>query len=98
MLKQVIHWIGIIIGIIIALIIVAGVIIYFRSSALVAQAHSAPDDAITIPTDEAALARGKYLATTVTVCVDCHGENFAGGIVVDDPALGRIVAPNLTTG
>ncbi len=53
---------------------------------------------MTVPADEAVLARGRYLAEHVSVCVDCHGEDFGGGVVVDDPAIGYAPAPNLTTG
>ncbi len=48
--------------------------------------------------DGALLERGRHLVEHVTVCVDCHGDDLGGGVVVDDPALGRIVAPNLTAG
>ena len=41
-----------------------------------------PAQAVTLPTSPEALARGKYLAEHVTVCVDCHSERdwtrFAG--------------------
>jgi cytochrome c553 len=35
---------------------------------------------------------------TVRGCVDCHGENLAGRVMIDDPALGRVVTANLTNG
>ncbi|HSG47710.1 MAG TPA: hypothetical protein VLA43_07870, partial [Longimicrobiales bacterium] len=31
-------------------------------------------------------------------CVDCHGGDFGGRILIDDLVVGRIVAPNLTRG
>lgn len=30
--------------------------------------------------------------------MDCHGQNLAGGPFIDDPAIGRIYAANLTAG
>ncbi|HSM35959.1 MAG TPA: cytochrome c [Longimicrobiales bacterium] len=35
---------------------------------------------------------------TVHGCVECHGEDLGGGVLTDDPAFGRIIAPNLTSG
>lgn len=49
-------------------------------------------------TDSASLARGEHLATAIGKCADCHGADFGGSVVVDDPALGRVAAPNLTRG
>jgi mono/diheme cytochrome c family protein len=69
-----------------------------RSEQLVNQTFHTPDVSITVPTDAASIERGHHLTTVVADCTGCHGSNFAGGIVIDDPALGRIVAPNLTSG
>ncbi|MFC5576613.1 c-type cytochrome [Lysobacter niabensis] len=43
----------------------------------------------------AALQRGKHLFDT-RGCGDCHGPQGAGRVMIDDPALGRIVTSNLT--
>jgi mono/diheme cytochrome c family protein len=42
--------------------------------------------------------RGKHLVEARYACTECHGANFAGGTMVDDPALGRLLGPNLTSG
>src|SRR2546430_1874526 len=57
-----------------------------------------PREAISIPTDITSIQRGQHLASAVAACIDCHGRALAGKIFIDDPALGRIVAPNLTPG
>lgn len=57
-------------------------------------ARRAPEPA----TDSASLARGEHLATAIGKCADCHGADFGGSVVIDDPALGRVAAPNLTRG
>jgi cytochrome c553 len=46
----------------------------------------------------AALERGKHLVEARYGCAECHGRDFAGGVMVDDPAIGRILGPNLTRG
>ena len=57
-----------------------------------------PRETIAVPTDISSIQRGQHLASAVAACVDCHGPSLAGKIFVDDPALGRIVSPNLTRG
>lgn len=98
MSSKILRWLGIALGSLLLLILVAIIGIYFRSNAVVTKVYATPNDAVVVATDAQLIERGRYLANYVSVCVDCHGENFQGGIVVDDPALGRIVAPNLTTG
>jgi len=56
-----------------------------------------PVEAIPIPTDEAAIAYGKHIATT-RYCGSCHGDNLAGGYLMNEPVLAVIPAPNLTSG
>jgi mono/diheme cytochrome c family protein len=45
-----------------------------------------------------AIERGRHLVESRYVCGDCHGTNFAGGVMIDDPMIGRALGPNLTGG
>jgi mono/diheme cytochrome c family protein len=45
-----------------------------------------------------ALARGKHLVEARYACGACHGASFGGGVMLDDPAIGRILGPNITSG
>lgn len=56
-----------------------------------------PIEAIAIPSDVAALSHGEHIATT-HYCGYCHGDNLAGGFLVNEAALAVIPAPNLTAG
>jgi mono/diheme cytochrome c family protein len=47
---------------------------------------------------ERAIERGRHLVTARYACVECHGENFGGGVMVDAFPLGRLLGPNLTSG
>ncbi len=47
---------------------------------------------------ERAVARGSHLVKSFYACAECHGDDFGGGVMVDDPALGRLLGPNITTG
>ncbi len=80
--------------------ILAGVI-RIRSDAVVERVHSVPEDALrSQPGPEApdAIARGRHLAKVISQCDFCHGRDFSGERVVDDPWLGRLHAANLTPG
>lgn len=56
------------------------------------------DPTLEIPNDSAAVNRGRHLVTAVAACTSCHGSDLGGGIVIDQPLLGRFVAANLTAG
>lgn len=47
---------------------------------------------------ERAVARGKHLVDAFYACGECHGADFGGGVMVDDPAIGKILGQNLTLG
>lgn len=45
-----------------------------------------------------AIARGQHYVESRAACSDCHGADFGGSVVVDNPVLGRWVAPNISRG
>jgi cytochrome c5 len=47
---------------------------------------------------ERARERGKHLVEARFVCVECHGRDFTGATMIDDPAMGTWSGPNLTGG
>ena len=47
--------------------------------------------------DDASLARGKYLFQS-RGCGECHGDNGAGKLLIDDPGGLRVWTPNITAG
>ncbi|MSP13255.1 MAG: c-type cytochrome [Chloroflexi bacterium] len=97
-MRKVFKWIGMVLGALSGLVVVAGIIIYFASESKTNQTFTTPNINIAVPAGAAPIARGQYLLNAVTLCENCHGENLAGSIVTDNPGIGRVVAPNLTTG
>lgn len=71
------------------------VAIFFGSIALGISALRGPLGAQT--DDAPSVERGRYVATVLAGCADCHGANYAGGRAF---TRGRVTvyAPNLTTG
>jgi cytochrome c553 len=59
--------------------------------------HGAAHPAITFADDEATRARGEHLARTLGGCAHCHGDDFGGRVMADEPVF-HLVAPNLTRG
>lgn len=64
----------------------------------VTQPRQVTATAIPIPTDAAALDRGRHLAEVVTNCTNCHGDDYSGREMADNFWLGRLWSANLTPG
>jgi mono/diheme cytochrome c family protein len=82
----------------VALILAAAAAVYGFSEARYRKQYDVALPPVAIPTDSASIARGSHLVRSFGGCIECHGENLAGKVVVDDPALGRLYASNLTRG
>jgi mono/diheme cytochrome c family protein len=81
----------------VVLVLAAATAVYGLTSRDLGERFEVPSHALVIPTDSASIADGKRLAT-IKGCVDCHGESLRGRIVLGDPAVGRLSAPNRTLG
>jgi mono/diheme cytochrome c family protein len=55
-------------------------------------------DSATVLARAQAIERGRHLVESRYACIECHGTNFGGGVMVDDPMLGQFLGPNITTG
>lgn len=86
------------IGTLVVLIAVLGGFVVMKSNSMLAKKYVPPNEPITVVSDSVTLARGEHLATVISKCVECHGNDFRGSVFVNDPALGLIVASNLTKG
>ena len=71
--------------------------VYAITSYRLRRTHTVEVKPITVPTDDAAIARGRHIVTTRS-CADCHGADFGGAKVVDDPMAGALYGPNITRG
>lgn len=81
----------------VGVLLVALTVVYGISMTRLHKRYTILATALTIPTDTAAVAEGKRQFFT-RGCVDCHGDNGAGKMVVDDALIGTIMGSNLTTG
>ena len=92
-MKRILKIVGGLIGLI--LILVVALFLVGRN-----RLNNAPEVAmapVTVPTDDASVENGRYLAT-ISSCIECHGAELGGTVFVDEAPIGYIPAPNLTSG
>ncbi len=97
-MRKALKWIGIILGVLAGLALVGLAGLYVLSEQKLNQTYTLPADNVPIPTDPAAIERGRHLATVVFQCNNCHAEDLAGGVLFEDPLTGRLAPSNLTAG
>ena len=66
--------------------------------ASMARVYDVPLPAIAASGDESVIARGKHVAESIAACMHCHGADGATGRFDDMGPLGRLRAPNITSG
>jgi mono/diheme cytochrome c family protein len=99
MILKFLRWIGIALGSLLGLLILAFVVLYIAGSVEWNKLHGTydvPVESIMIPTDQASIQRGEHIAT-IHMCQDCHMDNFSGQ---SDGSAAMIIlsVPNLTSG
>ncbi|NNF57994.1 MAG: cytochrome c [Rhodothermaceae bacterium] len=95
-MRKVLKWIGIGLGSLIVLLLIAGFTMYLIGGSKLNQTYAVHTADLVIPTDSASLVRGAHLAR-INGCTDCHGPDLSGQVFVDAPPF-RVVAANLTAG
>ena len=96
-MKKIVKWAGIVLGSLLVLLLIAYGYIYSRTNSRFNQEYAITIQKITIPADSASLKLGHHIAN-IKGCGGCHGEDLGGKVVLDDPGLGYLPAPNITTG
>jgi len=96
-MKRVFRWIGIVLGSLIGLLLVAGIVLYFIGNARLNKVYTVESSNLSLPTDDASIEYGKHRAETL--CQGCHGPDLSG---LDDwfnaPPIGHVDSANLTAG
>jgi mono/diheme cytochrome c family protein len=99
MLRKILKWIGIVLGSLIGLLVLAFVVLYTIGSLKWNRIHGkyeVPVEKISVPTDQASIARGEHIAT-IRMCKDCHTDTWSGQ-TDSAPGLITLTVPNLTAG
>lgn len=95
--KKIVKWIGIVLAGLIGILLIALAVVYILSTQRLNKQYTIPATTLTIGTDAATVAEGQRQFST-RGCVDCHGANGAGVVMLDDPMIGTIMGSNLTSG
>ncbi len=86
--------IGIVVVVLLGLIGAVAIGSTVLASSRMNKAYDVAVEAIHIPNDPAALARGEYLVSGI--CTDCHGPDLAGEAMIEEAGIATIYAPNIT--
>jgi len=95
---KVLKWIGIVLGSLIVLVIAIVLVLVTVASGRMNKVYDPAVKRVAIPSDEAAIERGRYLATSVSTCTGCHNSDLGGKFFFEDPTIGQIYSANLTAG
>lgn len=98
-MKRVLKWTGIVLAGLIGVIVLVALVGYFMSNRRLNKRYDIAVEPISIPSDATNLEEGRRL-TVIRGCGagDCHTSDFGGGVLLDDPLIGHIYPPNLTSG
>ncbi len=97
-MKRILKWIGIALGGLVALALVAiGALYALSGSKLSAKHQVAGEPELTIVSDSTTIARGAHLIGWLP-CGQCHGADLGGSVMADAGLFGLLAAPNLTRG
>ena len=99
MIRKILKWIGIVAGSLVGLLVLALAVLYIIGTAKWNRLHGTydvPVETITVPTDQASMARGEHIAM-IRGCKHCHMDNF-GGQSDSVPAMVTLSVSNLTSG
>ena len=95
-MKKVFKGIGLVLGGLIILLLIAGVVLYGRGGSASEKTYAVTPALSTVPMDSASAVHGEHLAT-IHACRSCHGDHLEGRVFLDIPPF-RAVASNLTPG
>jgi cytochrome c553 len=97
-MRRVVRWIAFAMAGALIVIVIGLTSVYALSSRAISKQYSVTVPPLSIPADSASIARGRHIATAVSQCVNCHGENLGGKVFVDNAVMGQLYAANLTPG
>jgi mono/diheme cytochrome c family protein len=96
-MKKVFKWIGIVLGSLLGLGLMAGITLFLMGNARLNKTYDFPPSNIVIPADTASIEYGKHVAESL--CEGCHGKDLSG---VENwfnaGPLGTVDSANLTSG
>ncbi len=96
-MKKFLKWMGILFAVLIGVLLLALTVIYIQTEARFTRIYETPTDVVAIPTDAESIELGKRIFQ-YRGCEGCHGEKLEGKVYLNDPAVGKVISSNLTSG
>jgi len=96
-MKRLQKWLLIIIGGLLGLVLIISLILYGIGQARLNRTYTITPKMVKIPTDDESLREGKRIFQ-YRGCEACHGEELQGVVYLENPSIGQVITPNLTTG
>jgi mono/diheme cytochrome c family protein len=93
-MKKILKWSGISLA---GLLVTLLVVLFGLGEARLKKVYTVPGETLPLPSDAASLAEGKRIFQ-YRGCEACHGEQLQGLVYLDNPAIGQVITPNLTSG
>ena len=97
-MKTVLKWIAIAFGQLVLVAAVGAAAAYGVSNRHINKTYAPTVVAVALASDSATIERGRHIGIAITKCVDCHGDDLGGSMLIDDGAFARVAAPNITSG
>jgi len=92
-----IKWVGILLAVFLGILLIGVLVLYALGQARLNKVYDVSVNLVPMPEDATSLAEGKRVFQ-YRGCEACHGEKLEGQVYLDNPALGQVITPNLTTG
>lgn len=97
-MKRLLKWFGIVLGGLLLLLVIVAGSLYLVGRGRLNRNYDIEVQAVTVPTGEAAVERGRHLVQAVSDCTGCHGDDLGGFAFFDDSMVGVVYSSNLTAG
>ena len=97
MFRKFFRIIGITLGCLVTILIIAYGAIYLRVSSRINKKYDVKAETIEVNYDSASLVSGERLVA-IRACRECHGKDLSGSVLVDDAMIGTFVVKNITKG
>ncbi|MDX1443851.1 MAG: cytochrome c [Gammaproteobacteria bacterium] len=82
-------------GALLGLLLLVVLAVYIRSEMIVGEHYDVAGKSLDIPESADVIERGRQVVLT-RGCLGCHDRNGSGRVMIDDPKLATVAAPNLT--
>lgn len=97
-MMKLLKWAGVTLAGLVAIVALAAAWVLISGGRKANATVVVPEETVAIPTDSAALERGRHVVDAIAKCADCHRPDFGGGVMIEGGPFMRLYAPNVTRG